>query len=182
MPANKPRQDREEKRAELLAAARRLFVENGYEDTSMAALAKEAGVAGNTIYWYFADKDDVLLAVLDAVLGDALADYEQVAAAPLEDQLIWVLQRLQQMHRLVTTVHSRAAHSPAIDQWHNGFHAVNEGMFRAVLEQTGVDHDGIEAEIKIGVFAIEGLLSHQLDEAEQQAICRRLAVQWAGPS
>lgn len=178
MPANRRSQDRAEKRGELLAVARRLFVENGYEDTSMATLAREAGVAGNTIYWYFADKDDVLLAVLDAVLLEALADYEQVASAPLEDQLDWVVGQLQQMHRLVSTVHSRAAHSPAVDEWHTGFHALTEGMFRSVLEQTGIDREGIDAEIKIGVFAVEGLLTHRLDEAQQHAICRRLAAQW----
>jgi AcrR family transcriptional regulator len=178
MPANKRQQDREEKRAELLTEARRLFVEDGYEATSMAALAKAAGVAGNTIYWYFTDKDDVLVAVLDAVLADVLAEYEQVAAAPLEDQLGWVVQQLQQMHRLVNTVHTRAAHSPAVDEWHTGFHLVTEGMFRAALEQAGVDHADIDAEVKIGVFAVEGLLTHGLDEAQQQAICRRLARQW----
>ncbi|NYJ01471.1 AcrR family transcriptional regulator [Nocardioides thalensis] len=178
MPANKRQQDREEKRAELLAEARRLFIEHGYEGTSMAALAKAAGVAGNTIYWYFADKDDVLVAVLDAVLSDALAEYEEVAAAPLEDQLGWVVRRLQQMHRLVNTVHSRAAHSPAVDAWHTGFHQITEGMFRATLERAGVDHADIDAEVKIGVFAVEGLLTHGLDDAQQQAICRRLARQW----
>ncbi|GAA4120882.1 helix-turn-helix domain-containing protein [Nocardioides fonticola] len=180
MPANKRRQDREEKRAELLAAARRLFVERGYEETSMAALAQEAGVAGNTLYWYFTDKDDLLLAVLDAVVGEALADYEQLADAPLEDRLVWVVDRLQQLHRLVSTVHSRAAHSEAIDAWHTGFHLLTEGMFRAVLEENGVDHAHLDAEIKIGVFAVEGLLSHRLEEAEQRAICARLAAQWSG--
>ncbi len=178
MPANKRQQDREEKRAELLAEARRLFIEHGYEATSMAALARAAGVAGNTIYWYFTDKDDVLVAVLDAVLGDVLAEYEQVATAPLEDQLTWVVGQLQQVHRLVNTVHTRAAQSPAIDEWHTGFHLVTEGMFRATLEQAGVDSAGIDAEVKIGVFAVEGLLTHALDEAQQQAICRRLAEQW----
>ncbi|THV09265.1 TetR/AcrR family transcriptional regulator [Nocardioides caeni] len=162
----------------MIAVARRLFVEQGYEDTSMASLAKAAGVAGNTIYWYFDDKDAILLAVLDAVFGEALADYEQVAANPLEEQLNWVVQRLQQMHRLVTTVHSRAAHSPAIYEWHTNFHAVTEGMFRAVLEQSGIDREGIEAEVRIGVFAVEGLLTHGLDEAQQRAICKRLAEQW----
>lgn len=178
MPANRRSQDREEKRAEIVAEARRLFVESGYEHTSMATLAKATGVAGNTLYWYFADKDDVLLAVLDAVLTDVLADYAHVATAPLEDQLSWVVRQLQQMHRLVNTVHSRAAHSPAIDEWHTGFHALTEGMFRATLEQAGVDRDGIDAEVKIGVFAVEGMLTHALDDAEQQAICRRLAEQW----
>lgn len=178
MPATRSHQDRDEKRAELIAVARRLFVEHGYEDTSMASLAKAAGVAGNTVYWYFDDKDAVLLAVLDVVLGEALADYEQVAATPLEEQLNWVVGRLQQMHRLVTTVHSRAAHSPAIDEWHTNFHAVTEGMFRAVLEQSGIDDQAIDAEVKIGVFAVEGLLTHNLDEAQQRAICGRLAAQW----
>lgn len=181
MPANRRQQDREEKRTELLAEARRLFIEDGYEATSMASLAKAAGVAGNTIYWYFADKDDVLVAVLDAVLSDALAEYEQVATAPLEEQLGWVLRQLQQMRRLVNTVHARAAHSPAVDEWHTGFHLVTEGLFRATLERAGVDHADIDAEVKIGVFAVEGLLTHGLDEDQQKAICSRLAHQWTQP-
>jgi len=178
VPANKRDQDRVEKRAELLTEARRLFIEDGYEATSMAALAKAAGVAGNTIYWYFADKDAVLVAVLDAVLTDVLAEYEHLTAAPVADQLEWVVGQLQQMHRLVNTVHTRAAHSPAVDAWHTGFHLLAEGLFRSTLEQAGVDSVDLDAEIKIGVFAVEGLLTHQLDHAQQQAICRRLAAQW----
>lgn len=178
MPANKRQQDREAKRGELVAAARHLFIGNGYENTSMATLAKAAGVAGNTIYWYFADKDAVLLAVLDDVLTEALGDYGRVATEPLEDQLVWVVRQLQQMQRLVNTVHARAAHSAAVDEWHNGFHAITEGMFRETLVRAGVDHAGIDVEVKIGVFAVEGLLTHGLDDEQQQAICRRLAEQW----
>ncbi|MDA8285509.1 MAG: helix-turn-helix domain containing protein [Actinomycetota bacterium] len=178
MPANKRQQGREEKRAELLAEARRLFIEDGYEATSMAALAKAAGVAGNTIYWYFTDKDDVLLAVLNAVLSDVLTDYRQVASAPLEDQLGWVVRQLQQMNRLVSTVHTRAALAPAIDEWHTHFHLITESLFRTALQQAGVDRASIDAEIKIGAFAIEGMLTHGLDDAQQRAICQRLAQQW----
>jgi AcrR family transcriptional regulator len=181
MPANKPRQDREEKRLELITAARRLFIEDGYEATSMSALAKSAGVAGNTIYWYFDDKDDLLVAVLNAVVGDALADYQQVAEQSLEDQVLWVVGTLQQMRRLVTTVHTRAAQSPAVDEWHNGFHLMAETLFRSTLEQAGLAGPNIDAEVKIGVFTVEGLLTHGLDAADQQAICRRLAQQWTSP-
>lgn len=181
MPANRPRLDRQAKRLEVITAARRLFIEDGYEATSMSALAKAAGVAGNTVYWYFSDKDDVLIAVLDAVLGDALADYQQVAAQPLEEQLLWVVDTLQQMRRLVATVHSRAAQSPAVDEWHTGFHLMTESMFRSALEQAGLTGPAVDAEVKIGVFTVEGLLSHGLDDADQQAVCRRLAQQWTSP-
>ncbi|NMN97551.1 TetR/AcrR family transcriptional regulator [Antrihabitans stalactiti] len=178
MPANKPQQDRAEKRAELLSEARRLFIEDGYESTSMAALAKAAGVAGNTIYWYFTDKDDVLVAVLNAVVADALADYEQVSTAPIAEQLLWIVDTLQQMRTLVSTVHSRATRSPAVDAWHNGFHLMTETLFRTTLEQAGLSGTDIEAEIKIGVFTIEGLLAHGLDAASTRAICQRLAQLW----
>ncbi|PXW33935.1 UNVERIFIED_CONTAM: TetR family transcriptional regulator [Williamsia faeni] len=66
---NKP-QPAGEKREEIVAAARALFLEDGYDSTSMNKLAKEAGVAANTIYWYFGDKDDVLVAVVSAVMAD----------------------------------------------------------------------------------------------------------------
>lgn len=70
MARNKRPQPADEKRAEIVAAARRLFVEDGYDATSMSRLAKEAEVAPNTIYWYFGNKDDVLIAVLTAVMAD----------------------------------------------------------------------------------------------------------------
>lgn len=89
-----------------------------------------------------------------------------------------MVRQLQQMRRLVNTVHARAAHSPAIDAWHTNFHAMAEGMFRTTLEQSGFGHAEIDTEIKIGVFVVEGLLTHGLDDVQQRAICKRLARQW----
>ena len=144
----------------------------------MTKLAKAAGVAGNTIYWYFADKDDVLIAVLNAVMSDAWADYQDVAASPLEEQLLWVVRQLQQMRRLVTTVHARIRQSTALNAWHEDFHAMAEGLLRFGLQQAGATGASLEADVKIGVFTIEGLLTHDLDQTQQQTICRHLAKQW----
>lgn len=142
MPADRSRQDREEKRLELVTAARRLFIEDGYEATPMSALAEAAGVAGNTIYWYFGDKDDALVAVLDAVLDDAMADYQQVATQPLKGQLLWVVDTLQQMRRLVVAVHSRAVQSPAVDEWHTNFHRMAESLSRSTFGAGRFDRPG----------------------------------------
>ncbi|WP_210491485.1 helix-turn-helix domain-containing protein [Patulibacter sp. SYSU D01012] len=178
MPPTKPRQDREEKRAELVAAARRLFVEDGFDATSMAALARAAGVAPNTIYWYFGDKDDLLVAVLDAVLADALAAYADVAERPIVDQVLWTVGQLQALRGLVTTVHARIGRSEALNAWHDAFHATAEGLLRASIEQA-VPADALDAEVRIAVFTVEGLLTHALTTPEQRAVCARLASRWA---
>jgi len=78
MARTKREQDREAKREEIVAAARALFVGEGYEATSMSRLAAAAGVAPNTIYWYFPDKDEVLVAVLDAEFSARAAEYLQL--------------------------------------------------------------------------------------------------------
>jgi AcrR family transcriptional regulator len=58
-------------RAEILAAALRLFEQRGYTATSMAAIAAEAGVALKTVYLAFQTKRGLLLALWHLLLrGD----------------------------------------------------------------------------------------------------------------
>ncbi|WNG82088.1 TetR/AcrR family transcriptional regulator [Mycobacterium sp. ITM-2016-00316] len=178
MPRNKRPQPPQEKRAEIVTAARELFVDAGYDATPMGRLAAAAGVAANTIYWYFEDKDAVLIAVLDEVMTDAWAQYQSVAAEPIPVRLLWVVQQLQQMSRLVSTVHARAERSPSVALWHDNFHLLTASLFRYELEAAGAAPDSLDAEVMIGVFTIEGLLMHPLGEDQQRAICNVLASRW----
>ena len=58
-------------RRNVLAAARRQFLETGYAGTTLAAIAAEAGVSVETIYKGFRNKPGLLKAVFDvAVVGD----------------------------------------------------------------------------------------------------------------
>lgn len=176
MARTKREQDRGEKRDEIVAAARGLFVDEGYEATSMSRLAAAAGVAPNTIYWYFQDKDEVLVAVLDAEFSAGMASYLQLPATGRAERLLWVANRLERVSRLVSTVHTRLEMSPALHAWHERFHAVSEEMLRAELRQAGVAPERIEALVKISVFTIEGLLAHRLPEADKRAICAALVA------
>jgi AcrR family transcriptional regulator len=181
MARNKRPQAADEKRAEIVAAARRLFIDAGYDATSMSRLAKESGVAPNTIYWYFGDKDDVLIAVLESVMADVWPQYQQVATEPIAARLLWVVRQLHQMSRLVTTVHARVEHSAAIAEWHHNFHLITGALARYELETAGVSPATVEAEVMIGIFTIEGLLMHDQNEIEQRAICDALASRWTMP-
>ena len=170
VPRNRRPQDREEKRSEIVAAAERLFTEDGYDRTSMANIATAARVTPTTIYWYFEDKDELLIAVLDHVLAAALDQYVAVADQEIGEQMLWVLHRLERFRKLVTVVHSRTAVSAGIDAWHNGFHQLVETLLADGLRQAGVPETDVAAMTTIGVFVVEGLLTHQHDESEKRAL------------
>jgi AcrR family transcriptional regulator len=56
----------------VLAAARELFLEQGYARTSMEVIAARAGITAQTVYNQFGAKAELLRAVLDrAIAGDA---------------------------------------------------------------------------------------------------------------
>lgn len=63
--------DKTPARQKILAAARTLFTTTGYASTTIKAIAVEAGVAVQTVYFVFGNKRSVLAALLDvSIAGD----------------------------------------------------------------------------------------------------------------
>ncbi len=69
-PARLPRQQR---RAQVLDAAREVFVASGYHAAGMDDIAEQAGVSKPVLYQHFPGKLDLYLALLDAGIEDLLA-------------------------------------------------------------------------------------------------------------
>jgi AcrR family transcriptional regulator len=68
----------------LIAAARKLFVENGFHDTGIAELTVAAGLTRGALYHHFGDKEQLFEAVFREVaqeLHDAAGDSVQDLAA-----------------------------------------------------------------------------------------------------
>ncbi|APG89505.1 TetR family transcriptional regulator [Sinorhizobium americanum] len=59
--------DAEETRKKILSAAERVFYKKGVSGTTLDEVASEAGVTRGAIYWHFANKTDLFLALYDAV-------------------------------------------------------------------------------------------------------------------
>src|SRR5919204_2731685 len=55
-----------ERRAQLLAVARRLFGRSGFHGVSMDQVAREAGVTKPILYDHFDSKEELYIALLDA--------------------------------------------------------------------------------------------------------------------
>jgi AcrR family transcriptional regulator len=60
----------EQTRALILETALRLFRENGYDGTTMRAIAREAGVSVGNAYYYFASKDHLVQGFYDRLAED----------------------------------------------------------------------------------------------------------------
>ncbi len=174
MPANRRPVPKEQRRDELLIAAAQLFVRDGYEAASMSRIANEAGVTANTLYWYFKDKDQLLVAVADSYLEALLAEHRDAGPRPLADQLLWLVTRLRPVKHLVATVHDRLAASAAISTWHQSFHAAFEEVFESQLSSPIPEADRA-VEIAAATFALEGAITHPLDDATTRALCQSIA-------
>ncbi|HEY1780960.1 MAG TPA: TetR/AcrR family transcriptional regulator [Roseiarcus sp.] len=76
----------EERREELMSAAERLFLEQGFEPTTIEQIAVAARVAKGTFCLYFKSKDEVRLALGQRCARDHLARIEAaVGRKPLVD-------------------------------------------------------------------------------------------------
>ncbi|MFD8297690.1 TetR/AcrR family transcriptional regulator [Streptomyces bauhiniae] len=65
-----PQSKSEHTRALILETAMRLFQENGYDKTTMRAIAKEAGVSVGNAYYYFAGKEHLIQGFYDRIAAE----------------------------------------------------------------------------------------------------------------
>lgn len=90
------------RRAEILEAAERIFVAEGYEGATIRKIAEEVGVSSTALYLHFLDKSQILLAICNVTLQDLLERNREIAARPvpaldrvrlmLEDYIRWGLE------------------------------------------------------------------------------------------
>src|SRR5690349_9459825 len=82
--ARKPKGDGHLRRAEILAAAERIFVAQGYEGATIRKIADEVGVSSTALYMHFQDKGQILLEICGGTLELLLERNSEIAAKPLD--------------------------------------------------------------------------------------------------
>ena len=86
--AERPRSERKARgsghlrRAELLAAAQKIFTVAGYEGATIRKIAEEVGVSSTALYMYFQDKSQIMLEICVHALEDL---YIQLEAISVDD-------------------------------------------------------------------------------------------------
>lgn len=151
----------------ILQAARRLFAERGYQSTPIRLLAKQAGVAVQTIYTTFGSKAGVLQALPD-LIDEEVGTFEMLEQLERTDEpreLLSLFARLrrrfpEQCGDIIAALRNGAASDPEIAA------ALNEGVRR---RRFGVSR-------MISRIHAQGLLKEELTVERATAIALALAV------
>ena len=138
-----------ELRSHIQDAAKDIFLEQGYERTSMDAIAAHAGASKRSLYAHFASKDNLLLAVLASVRErhlEKLKTPEAYASEPVEAVTLFCGRLLEliiwEAHirtcRLTITEAERLPAS-ARAYYEAVFASANERVLRAYLTSPAVE-------------------------------------------
>jgi AcrR family transcriptional regulator len=82
--ARKAKGDGHLRRAEILEAAERIFVAEGYEGATIRKIADEVGVSSTALYMHFQDKACILMEICERFFQELLARNAEIAARPVD--------------------------------------------------------------------------------------------------
>lgn len=85
----KPKGEGHVRRAEILTAAERIFVEHGYEGATIRKIADEVGLSSTALYMHFADKAEILHEICRSAFEALISAHKSllIADAPPEVRL-----------------------------------------------------------------------------------------------
>lgn len=170
MPRNRRHRPHAEKADQLVTIATRLFLEKGYGGTTVAQIAHEAGIASNVVHWYFATKDHLFVAALDAHQARTLATLEtrhlahaeqDEARMELEAGLTELICNRVSMYELIATLHERSHFSPVVADFHERAHRRYTEYLGRAVSRCGTPTAERKLVVDTLVLALEGLIMHR---------------------
>ena len=96
-----------DKHQQIIEAAVRIFARNGYYNSRVSDIAKEAGIASGTIYLYFKTKDEILVTLFREKMAEFVATVRKAIAA--EPDAVAKLRCLIALHFKLLEDHSEMA-------------------------------------------------------------------------
>ena len=169
MPRTRTELERGAKVAQIVEAAERRLLEGGYEELSVAAIARELGLAQNAIYWYFPSKDHLFVAALEQILREIAARKPRGEEVDSVERILWFTDQFEAISSLRGAMNERARDSEVVA----GFVADLDALLSRMLSNALRDH--VEAEeLPLAVEAfratVEGTFVKGLDRPERRKV------------
>lgn len=163
LPPNGPGRPKDPaKRKAILEAAETLFLRNGYDGSSMDAIAAEAGVSKLTVYSHFTDKETLFAFAVKSKCEQQIPEllFELPAGVPIETVLLNIARGF---HRLINSDESIELHRVLIT------HGAQNPKMAQTFYDAGPQRliDGMEQLLKQATRAGQLHVDHPLMAADQ---------------
>ena len=175
-------------RARLVAAAREVFEERGFSDTTMSDIAERAGVSHGTVYVYFDSKTTVLRNVVDDLLNEVDSYLRGVeadnAVGRISEANLRYLRVYAEHARLLQVVEQVGTSDAAFARVIGDFRAqhvsrIAEGIRR--LQAQGLVSQALDPQVAAGALSamVEGFARHSRG-FELESAHDTLTLLWLG--
>lgn len=156
-----------DRRAQIAAAAARLFAEKGYAETSMRDIAGAVGMGLGAMYYHIASKEDLLAQIHEEYVGSIVVEMERICARPLSAvDALYAAGELMMRHLHTYRDHMVAFFSEqrriqgerfaAVAARRRDFERLVEGLLRR-----GVDNGELrEHDVRLTALAILGMFNY----------------------
>jgi TetR/AcrR family fatty acid metabolism transcriptional regulator len=135
-----------EKSRQIIEAAVRVFARNGYYNSRVSDIAREAGIASGTIYLYFKTKNDILVTLFREKMAAFVGRVQKAIAA--ESDAVAKLRRLVALHFKILEANPELAEVVQVElrQGHKFFRGASAAEVGAYFALIGsVLEEGVES-------------------------------------
>lgn len=153
----------EERRAEMIAAAAKLFARQGFVKTTVAEIVEAVGVAKGLFYYYFTTKDDMVKAVVEEYcrylggITEMIADSEG-SASEKYDRLIenesWKQCFTAPMINDLCIPQNTALYADMCDRLYQHMRTGLERITAQALREQGADEHEAPRIVGVGLYGI----------------------------
>lgn len=143
--------DPEVRKNEIIDAAESLFMEDGFDDTTVSDIVNEVGIAKGTFYYYFATKESIIVAIVERRLNKGKKRAETV----LNDR---GLDAVEKMAKIMKILFLKAPEDKRIFHyfdWDNNakIHQKRDELFHKIFK--GIILQIVEEGVQDGFFKCE---------------------------
>ena len=168
MPKTRSDLSRDEKMEQILDAAARRLTEGGYNAVSIAAIARELGLAHNAIYWYFPSKDHLVVAAFRYRAQRLLARKPKETGDVIA-RVMWFVDQLAKLYPVRASLHAEAGRSPVIAEYLDELSERLRTMARNVLGHYVAEPD-LDLAAASFVATVQGAFVEGIPAAERRSL------------
>ena len=158
---------KEERKAQILDAAMRVYARSGFDRARVDDIAEEAGLAKGTLYLYFNSKDDIMLSILDRMVGRELQDLGKLLAdeRSAKDKLVkYVEYSIDEVENIIPTLPvlfefwGAMSHQDVVrEKLASHYHSLVD-MLVPIIQQGIDEHDFYRVDARSAAIALEAVM------------------------